>query len=133
MPAKKSTRRPAKKARRAPKKAPIVLLKEEAAQADVTPLEYMLQVLNARPPRQEPDEPIESFLARQEVYEGRRMDAAKAAAPYIHAKPAAIVKLDTPPVEDRPVNVLELAKKVAFLFTVAQARPDLNITPLKLN
>jgi len=110
-----------------------VVLKEEALQAEVTPLEYMLQVLNARPPIQEDDEPIESFLARQEIYEARRMDAAKAAAPYIHAKPAAVVKVDAPPVEDRPVNVLELAKKVAFLFTMAQARPDIDVTPHKLN
>ncbi|MEK9736233.1 MAG: hypothetical protein VW239_02800, partial [Candidatus Nanopelagicales bacterium] len=72
-------------------------------------------------------------LDRVATWEARRMDAAKAAAPYIHAKPAAVVKIDTPIVEAQPVNVLELAKSVAFLFTLAQARPEVDVTPLKLN
>ena len=135
MAAKKTARKPVSKpARKSVKRASAIdVLKAEAEQAQVLPLEYMLQVLNARAPVREAGEPAESFFERMAFYETRRMDAAKAAAPYIHAKPAAVVKIDAPPVEDKPVNVLELAKKVAFLFTMAQARPEVDVSPLKLN
>jgi len=137
MPAKKPAKKAVKKAprkvvtRRPKAPSPVDVLKAEAAEANVLPLDYMLSVLNGPRPRREVDEPPESFHDRMARYEDRRMDAAKAAAPYVHAKPAAIVRVDTPPVEDRPVNVLELAKQVAFLFTLAQARPEVDVTPLR--
>ena len=72
-------------------------------------------------------------LARNGTADQAR-DAAKAAAPYIHAKPQASVKIESiEPIEEKPVNVLELAKQVAFLFTLAQVRPEVDVTPVKLN
>lgn len=135
MPAKKSAKKAPRKSvkRRAPEPSPVDVLKAEAVQANILPLDYMLMVLNAPKPKREPGEPPESFYDRLARYDDRRMDAAKAAAPYIHAKPASVVKIDAPPVDDTPINVLELAKEVAFLFTLAQARPEIDVTPLKLN
>lgn len=126
MAAKKASRKAPPKSRRA--------LAVEAAAERVMPLDYMLEVLNAPRPVRQPKEPQESFLERLDVWEARRMDAAKAAAPYIHAKPQASVKIESvEPIEERPVNVLELAKRVAFLFTLAQTRPEVDVTPRNLN
>lgn len=135
MARKKTARKAPRKTVKRPAKppSPADVLKAEAVQANILPLDYMLAVLNAPKPARVPGEPPESFYERLGRYEDRRMDAAKAAAPYIHAKPASVVKLDTPPVETSPVNLLDLAKEVAFLLTLGQVRPEIDVTPLKLN
>ncbi|MEK9809700.1 MAG: hypothetical protein VW362_04585 [Candidatus Nanopelagicales bacterium] len=106
---------PARKPR-APKAVDI--LKAEAAAAQILPLDYMMMVLNALPPVREPGEPPEAWYDRLDAYETRRLDAAKAAAPYIHSKPVSVVKLETPPEDDRPVDIRQLARKLSFLLTV---------------
>ena len=136
MAAKKTARKPVSKpARKSVKRASAIdVLKAEAEEAQVLPLEYMLQVLNARAPVREAGEPAESFFERMAFYETRRMDAAKAAAPYVHPKPQKSVRLES--VEDvppEPINVLELAKKVAFLFSMAQTRPETELLPRQIN
>lgn len=135
MPARKSRAKTARKPRAKPQAIQRrEALVAEAKQSDVSPLDYMLSVLNEPTPVREPKEPAEAFSARMYAYNERRMDAAKAAAPYVHAKPQASVKIESiTPIEDKPVNVLELAKKVAFLFTMAQVRPTVDVTPAKLN
>jgi hypothetical protein len=127
-------KKPPRKAPKKPFRAAKAELMAEAVAARIEPLDYMLMVLNAPPPVQGPREDIELYLARLDRYEDRRMDAAKAAAPYVHPRPQVAVKLES--VEDvveKPVNMLELAKQVAFLFTLAQVRPEVDITPHKLN
>lgn len=124
----------ARKAPRPTSKAKREALIAEAHEARIAPLDYMLDVLNTPKPVREIKEPIESYRDRLSLWEERRMDAAKAAAPYVHAKPIAEVKIaGAIEVEEKPINVLELAKRVAFLFATSQARPELDITPTRIN
>jgi hypothetical protein len=134
MPAKK-TPVPKPKARLGPKsKAKREALIAEAVAAQIAPLDYMLMVLNEAAPKPAPREDPELYFARLNRYEDRRMDAAKAAAPYVHPRPQASIKLESvETVEDRPTNILELAKQVAFLFTLSQVRPEVDITPRQIN
>lgn len=123
----KPAKRPTSKARRE-------ALIAEAEAARIAPLDYMLDVLNAPKPVREIKEPLELYRSRIAAWEDRRMDAAKAAAPYVHAKPIASVKIESiTDVEEKPINMLELARKVAFMFATAQARPELDITPNRIN
>ena len=123
------------KSRLGPKsKAKREALIAEAHAANIAPLDYMLLVLNEAPPKQRPREDPEIYQARLARHEDRRMDAAKAAAPYVHPKPQQSVRLES--VEDvppEPINVLELAKKVAFLFSMAQVRPETELLPRHIN
>ena len=135
MMAAKKTPEPKPKARHGPKsKAKREALIAEAVAAQIAPLDYMLMVLNEAPPARGPREDPELYFARLNRYEDRRMDAAKAAAPYVHPKPQQSVRLES--VEDvppEPINVLELAKKVAFLFSMAKTRPETELLPRQIN
>jgi hypothetical protein len=132
MPQRKAPCKPAKKPTSKARREALIA---EAREARIAPLDYMLDVLNApKPVRLTGEKPVD-YAERLVRWEERRMDAAKAAAPYVHAKPIASVKIEsvTDVEEHKPVNVLELAKQVAFLFTMAQVRPEVDITPNKLN
>lgn len=134
MPARKTPCKPAKKAPRPNSKARREALIAEAHDARIAPLDYMLDVLNAPKPVRMPREDEFIFAGRLATWEDRRMDAAKAAAPYVHAKPIAQVKIESAiTIEEAPINVLELAKRVAFLFAMSQAHPERDITPSQLN
>ncbi len=57
---------------------------QKAVQAGgITPLDYMLQVMRSNP---DPDADVKEFLAAAML----RFEAAKAAAPYVHAKLASV-------------------------------------------
>lgn len=115
-PAKKA---PVKRPRKTPPlPKPVDILKAEAKAAQIMPLDYMLMVLNAPEPVREKGEPPECWFERLDKYDTRRMDAAKAAAPYIHAKPASVVKLEQPPEDTRPVDIRQLARDLSFILTV---------------
>ena len=126
--------KPAPKAPRPNSKVRREALIAEAHAARIAPLDYMLDVLNAPKPVRMLGEDKFIFAGRLASWEDRRMDAAKAAAPYVHAKPIAQVKIESAvTIEEKPVNVLELAKRVAFLFAMSQARPEMDITPHQIN
>lgn len=126
--------KPAPKAPRPNSKARREALIAEAHDARIAPLDYMLDVLNTPKPVRMPREDEFIFAGRLASWEDRRMDAAKAAAPYVHAKPIAQVKIESAiTVEEKPINVLELAKRVAFLFAMSQAHPERDITSNQLN
>jgi hypothetical protein len=131
---KKPPRKAAKKPAKKPFRAAKAELMAEAVAARIEPLDYMLMVLNAAPPVRGAREDPELYYARLERYEDRRMDAAKAAAPYVHPRPQVAVKLESvETVEDKPINILELAKHVAFLFSLSQVRPEVDVTPHRIN
>ena len=52
-----------------------------------------------------------------------RFEAAKAAAPYVHAKIAQKIELEdtTSPENRQPINLMDLARTVAFLLAKARA------------
>lgn len=85
-----------------------------------TPLEYFLSILRSKAP--EGATPAE-IVAR----EAMKFEAAKAAAPYCHARLAS-TEVSTPagkPLEVREVSSLELARRVAFLLSSAARVADL--------
>lgn len=58
--------------------------------AKVLPLEFLLQIQNEpEPTRRANEEPL-VFVARYQLWATQRLDAAKAAAPFVHAKLQAI-------------------------------------------
>ncbi len=79
---------------------------QAAKEAGLTPLDYMLKVMR------DPETPPQ-----------RRDDMAKACAPYMHARLAA-VDPDTgkPPQEQGPVNIIVAARQVALLLQKAHKR-----------
>jgi hypothetical protein len=93
---------------------------EEAIASGITPLEVMLGFLRAPVPEQIKGESAMDYTARINADMKFRLDAAKAAAPYCHPRVATeVVFTDNQP-EVKDVNVLELARKVAFLFAMAE-------------
>lgn len=59
------------------------LIADRAAEQGITPLEFMLNVMRQEPPETEDERVRQSYVAM-------RFEAAKAAAPYIHPRLAAI-------------------------------------------
>jgi hypothetical protein len=99
----------------------------------------MLKILRAPelrpvpPPPQRHDESNAEFAARYaesmlefaERYAARvdfKLQAARFAAPYVHARIATEVRVKTDHANDKPVDVLELARSVAFLLTMAERK-----------
>lgn len=92
---------------------------EQAIASGITPLEYMLNVMRAPAPTRAKGESADSFLSRLVADARFRLDAAKAAAPYVHPRMTEVVITD----DSKPqteINILELARKVAFLFAMAE-------------
>lgn len=105
-------------------------LTERAAAEGITPLEYMLKVLRAPPLEMLPDETSPEFVDRLVADTSMRLAAARFAAPYVHPRIATEVKISTPqPDADKPIDVLELAKSVAFLLTMPGHRRTIDVTP----
>lgn len=70
----------------------------------LTPLDYMLAVMRA------------------DIDPQMRFEAAKAAAPYVHPKLASVAHTGPDgegPVQVEDVSLLELARRIAFIFTAA--------------
>jgi hypothetical protein len=87
---------------------------QEIAASGLTPLEYMLEIM------------------RNELQEdAARLDAAKAAAPYVHPKLATIDigNKDDKPFEIAEINKLDLARRIAATLAAGQAA--LNTTETK--
>lgn len=95
-------------------------LVEAAIEAGLSPLEYMLQLIRAPEPTQMEGEADSAFIQRCAADVFLRLSAARYAAPYVHPRVATEIKLDTSKVSDAPIDVLELAKNVAFLLTAAE-------------
>lgn len=56
----------------------------------VLPLEFLLQIQNEPEPKIREDENPLAFVARYQLWASQRLDAAKAAAPFVHPKLQAI-------------------------------------------
>lgn len=69
--------------KRGGKNAKSAEIAQKAAAAGLTPLEYMLDILRGKPPE---GADVVQILA----YESMRFEAAKAAAPYVHPRLAAV-------------------------------------------
>lgn len=105
----------------------IIEIGQQAIMAGITPLEYLLDVIRRDPIQRRPNEKPAEFAARLHDDTQQRLDAAHKAAPYVHPKVATQINLDAKvndPAE-RPIDVRELARDIAFLLTVADRRPDL--------
>jgi hypothetical protein len=61
-----------------------------AANGEEMPLDFLLKVMRAPEPTQRPGEHIMLFIARYKRWDEDRLEAAKAAAPYCHAKLATV-------------------------------------------
>lgn len=97
---------------------------DQAIASGVTPLEFMLDIMRAPRPMQEPDEDAASFYVRLNTAVRYQLEAAKAAAPYVHARIATEVVFPDLPADTKPIDILDLAKKVAFLFAMAENQPS---------
>lgn len=73
-----------------PLKARSVEVALEAASQGITPAEFLLNVMRSEPPEQGNDEPDYKYAERIERHTDRRIDAAKAVAPFIHPKLASV-------------------------------------------
>lgn len=82
----------------------------------IMPLEYMLELLRAAPPKNASEE------LKVEI-EARRFEAAKAAAPYVHPRLQAVeFKADGPFTVQHEISMesqAEFGKRLAFLLEVA--------------
>lgn len=95
-------------------------LTEEAIYSGITPLEYFLRILRAPEPVRRRGEDELAFVARAQYDTENKIEVAKAAAPFIHPKVAQRLEIDhNNKNEDKEINILELAKNVAFLLTMA--------------
>lgn len=53
---------------------------------ELMPLQFLLGVMREEPPVQQPDESVLVYAARVKMWAEDRLEAAKAAAPYCHAR-----------------------------------------------
>ena len=61
-----------------------------AAKGDIMPLDFLLNVMRAEEPVMQPNEPPLVYLGRLKRWDEDRLEAAKAAAPYCHARLATV-------------------------------------------
>lgn len=83
--------------KRGGKNAKSAEIAQKAAAAGLTPLEYMLDILRGNPPEG-------ADVAQKLSYEAMRFEAAKAAAPYVHPRLAA-VEHSGPGGKDIPLSI----------------------------
>ena len=108
-------------------------LTQAAVDAGITPLEYMLGVIRAPAPVRGEKESDLCFAARVEDDASFRLAAARYAAPYVHPRIATEIKVTTPLTQAKPIDVLEVAKSVAFLFTMAEHRKTIDVAPERIS
>lgn len=97
-------------------------LDRQAIEAGISPLDYMLKILRAPDPTRLNDESVVEFVERYAASVDLKLQAARFAAPYVHARIATEVRVKTDHANDKPVDVLELARSVAFLLTMAERK-----------
>ena len=100
-----------------------------ALEAGVTPLEYMLDLIRAPALIPRPNESRFEFEDRVREDKEFRLAAARFAAPYVHPKMATELKVSTNPQDTKPIDVLELAKSVAFLLTMSEHKRVIDVSP----
>ena len=119
-----------KKGKPAPKTSARKALSEKAIAAGITPLEYMLGIIRSPMPTQIDGEELPRFIARLTEDAVTRLMAARYAAPYVHPRVATEIRLKTDNQADKPVDILELAKSVAFILTMAESKQSaIDVTP----
>lgn len=95
-------------------------LVQQAAAAGILPLEYMLSVIRSENPERIKGESAVGYANRLSQHIMLRLSASRYAAPYVHQRIATTVNLNTDIKTDKPVDILELAKSVAFVLTMAE-------------
>lgn len=114
----------------APKTSARKALAEKAIAAGITPLEYMLNIIRSPIPTRMGGENMAQFIKRLTEDAVTRLMAARYAAPYVHPRIATEIRLKTENQADKPVDILELAKSVAFILTMAEAKQRVvDVTP----
>ena len=109
---------------------PLRAVVHAARESGITPLAYMLEVLNRPPLARRPKETVVRFAHRVDHDTAFRLTAARYAAPYIHARIATEVKINPPsPDANKPIDLTELSKSVAFLLTMSEHRKTIDVTP----
>jgi hypothetical protein len=105
-----------------------------AAEAGISPLEYLLQVMRAPDPEPEAGEEPQAFANRLMFDKQAKLAAARFAAPYVHARIATEVRVKSDQPKHGPVDVLELSRKIAFIFARAERERviDSNVQPNQL-
>lgn len=123
-----------RKGRRNRRLLTLQTLTDRAIDKGVCPLEYLLDFMRRPPLKKRQNETDREFDERQHRDQVLRIDVAKACAPYVHAKVSETGPFDEDGNTEMrgPVDVLDLAKKVAFVLTVAarkQTPAPIDITP----
>lgn len=114
-----------------PKTSARKALAEKAIAEGITPLEYMLNIIRSPLPARLPDEDLEPFIRRLTEDAVTRLMAARYAAPYVHPRIATEIRLKTENVNKKPIDILELAKSVAFILTMAESKQSaIDVTPV---
>ena len=103
---------------------------KEAIAGGITPLEYMLYVLRRPDIKQVEGESAEHFTAREVDDMSLRLEAARMAAPFVHPRVVTTIAIEGAGSDpNKPIDVLTLAKKVAFLFAMAEHRKTIDVSP----
>lgn len=115
----------------APKTSARKRLVEKAISEGITPLEYMLNIIRSPLPTRMAGEDVSSLISRLADDAVTRLMAARYAAPYVHPRIATEIRLKAETADDKPVDILELAKSVAFILTLAESKQSaIDVTPV---
>ena len=100
---------------------------KEVEESGLTPLDYMLSVMRAPMPAElegRLDENDIEVLSALTAWHAKRLEAAKAAAPYIHPRLANIEHTgkDGGPIKTEEVDPMAAARRIAFLLSMGAAR-----------
>lgn len=68
--------------------------RKRALESGASPLDIMLSIMREPEPKQRPKESVVAFVTRWKHWVDQRLDAAKAAAPYVHPRLQAIEETD---------------------------------------
>ena len=92
----------------------------------ITPLEYMMTLLREPDVTQMKGEDAGTFLTRCSSQRNMRLDAAKAAAPYMHPRLAQVtVKEDEDQFKKKQdMDITEVARRIAYIFAMAKRKQD---------
>ncbi len=99
-------------------------LQRRVARDGITPLDFMLELMRTEP-KKVPDPPKAVDIKAYAMTLDRQFEAAKAAAPYIHARLTAVEATgkDGSPLIPPSPDPMEVARRVAFLLNSANQKP----------
>lgn len=80
-------------------------MREKALGSGTSPLEVLLGIMRKAEPKQRPKESVLVFVSRWKYWADQRLDAAKAAAPYIHPRLQSVEYQDNSDPKDYRVEV----------------------------